>query len=155
VPVAGSVQPPGTTTGGLPSNSPDIAENLALVRVAITPPSAAGSCVFGSSTQSWVNVSVPGVPRDFAVEIPLLVSKRGIEGIRTSPLPQTALSHILRDRVATVEIEIDSYVTGNKQRLLELIQMDPWTRSIAQAEQLLEEILAIPENADMAAYFTN
>ena len=98
---------------------------------------------------------VPGVPRDFAVEIPLLVSKRGIEGIRTLPLPRTAISHILSDRVATVELEIESYVTGNKQRLLELIQMDPWTRSIEQADQLLEEILAIPENADMAAYFAN
>jgi len=98
---------------------------------------------------------VPGVPRDFAVEIPLLVSKRGIEGIRTLPLPQAAISHILRDRVATVELEIESYVTGNKQRLLELIQMDPWTTSIKQAKLLLDEILAIPENADMAAHFAN
>ena len=76
---------------------------------------------------------VPGVPHDFAVEIPLHVSKRGIEGIRTLPLPRTAISHILRDRVATVELEIEAYVTGNKQRLIELIQMDPWTRSMDQA----------------------
>jgi alpha-galactosidase len=98
---------------------------------------------------------VPGVPRDFAVEIPLHVSKRGIEGIRTLPLPQTAISHILRDRVATVELEIEAFTTGNKQRLLELLQFDPWTRSIEQASELLNGILALPENAAMAAHFAN
>jgi alpha-galactosidase len=98
---------------------------------------------------------VPGVPRDFAVEIPLHVSKRGIEGIRTLPLPPTAISHILRDRVATVELEIEAFTTGNKQRLLELLQFDPWTRSIEQASELLDGILALPENAAMAAHFAN
>jgi alpha-galactosidase len=96
---------------------------------------------------------VPGVPRDFAVEIPLLVSKRGIEGIRTLPLPETVISHILRDRVATVNLEIEAFITGNKRRLLELLQFDPWTSSIDQASKMLEAILAIPENAAMATHF--
>ena len=96
---------------------------------------------------------VPGVPADFAVEIPLHVSKRGIEGIRTPPLPTTAIAHILRDRVATVNLEIESFVSGDKNRLLELVQMDPWTRSLEQAEGMVDAILAMPENAEMAAHF--
>jgi alpha-galactosidase len=97
---------------------------------------------------------VPGVPRDFAVEIPLLVGKRGIEGVKTLGLPPTAISHILHDRVAPVTLELEAYRTGSKERLLELIQLDPWTRSVDQARALLDEILAMPENAPLAAYFT-
>ena len=37
---------------------------------------------------------VPGIPRDFAVEIPTLVSKRGIEGIQTEGLPDAVLAQI-------------------------------------------------------------
>jgi len=43
---------------------------------------------------------VPHVPRDFAVEIPTLVSKRGIQGIKTDGLPTALTAYILRDRVA-------------------------------------------------------
>jgi len=87
---------------------------------------------------------VPGVPRDFAVEIPLLVSKRGIAGIQTGGLPPAVLARIWRDRVATVTIELAAYDEGSRERLLELILADPWTTSLTQAETLLDEILAMP-----------
>ncbi|MGI9252829.1 MAG: hypothetical protein ACR2J8_03715, partial [Thermomicrobiales bacterium] len=96
---------------------------------------------------------VPGVPRDFAVEIPALVSKRGVEGIRTGPLPKAVIAHILRDRVATVETELAAWHEGSRARLLELIQMDPWTRSLGQAETLLEQIFAMPEHADLRRWY--
>jgi alpha-galactosidase/6-phospho-beta-glucosidase family protein len=32
---------------------------------------------------------VPGIPRDFQVEVPALVSRRGIQGIQTGGLPPT------------------------------------------------------------------
>ena len=89
---------------------------------------------------------VPGVPRDFAVEIPLLVSKRGIEGIRTQPLPPAVLAQIAKDRVATVTLELAAYDEGSRARLLDLILTDPWTTSLTQAETLLEDILAMPQH---------
>ena len=92
---------------------------------------------------------VPGIPRDFAVEIPTLVSKRGIAGIQTQRLPDAVLAHIWRDRVAPVTIELAAYDEGSRERLLELILADPWTHSLAQAETLLDEILAMPEHAEM------
>src|SRR5262245_24196019 len=39
---------------------------------------------------------VPGIPRDFQVEVPALVSRRGIQGIQTAGLPPAALAHLLR-----------------------------------------------------------
>ena len=73
---------------------------------------------------------VPGIPRDFAVEIPTLVSKRGIEGIQTKGLPDAVLAQIWRDRVGPVTIELAAYDEGSRERLLELILADPWTHSL-------------------------
>ncbi|MGQ9515315.1 MAG: family 4 glycosyl hydrolase [Thermoproteota archaeon] len=97
---------------------------------------------------------VQGVPEDFEVEIPALVSKRGIEGIKTHGLPKALISHILRERVSPVEIELDAYESGSKERLLELVMMDPWTRSEEQAKSLLEEILSLPRLKEMRQHYT-
>jgi alpha-galactosidase len=96
---------------------------------------------------------VPGVPRDFEVEIPTLVSKRGIQGIQTQGLPKPLLAHILRDRVAPVNLELEAYARGSRELLLQLILMDPWSRSEEQARGLLEEILALPYHVEMCQHY--
>lgn len=96
---------------------------------------------------------VPGVPRDFAVEIPTLVSKRGIQGIKTDGLPTAATSYILRDRVAPIEVELEAYKTGSKELLLQMIMMDPYTHSHQQACALLEDILALPFHQEMRDHY--
>lgn len=96
---------------------------------------------------------VPGVPTDYEVEINALVSKRGIEGIRMNPLPGAVLSHLLRDRVAPVETELLAFQTGDMALLEDLVMMDPWTKSLQQARGLIDDILNLPFNAEMKAYF--
>ena len=96
---------------------------------------------------------VPGLPRDFEVEIPTLVSKRGIQGIQTSGLPTPVLAHILRERVAPVNLELDAYEEGDKELLLQLILMDPWSRSEQQARALVEDILALPYHEEMRRHY--
>jgi alpha-galactosidase len=96
---------------------------------------------------------VPGIPGDFAVEIPALVSKRGIQGIRTHGLPTPVIAQILRDRVAPVTLELEAYEQGSKELLLQLLMTDPWTRSEEQASAMLDAILALPINAEMRAHY--
>lgn len=96
---------------------------------------------------------VPGVPTDFAVEIPTLVSKRGIQGIKTDGLPEALTSYILRDRVAPIEVELEAYETGSRTLLEQLIMMDPYTRTQEQAHALVEDILALPFNAEMREHY--
>jgi alpha-galactosidase/6-phospho-beta-glucosidase family protein len=96
---------------------------------------------------------VPGLPEDFAVEVPTLVSKRGLEGIRTKPLPEPAIGHILRDRIATVTLELDAYVNRSKESLRQLVQMDPWTRTVAQSDEMLDEVLNLPEHGPMREHY--
>jgi alpha-galactosidase/6-phospho-beta-glucosidase family protein len=96
---------------------------------------------------------VPGVPHNFAVEIPTLVSKRGIQGIQTDGLPQPLIAHILRDRVASIEVELEAYLTGSKKLLEQLILMDPYTRSQEQARKLLDDILALPFHEEIRQHY--
>ena len=96
---------------------------------------------------------VPGIPQDFEVEVPALVSKKGIQGIRTTGLPKRILSYLLRDRIAPVEIELEAYESGDKDMLLQLIMMDPWTKSEEQARKLLDDILSLPYHEEMRRHY--
>jgi alpha-galactosidase len=97
---------------------------------------------------------VPGVPVDFAVEIPLHVSKRGLRGIETAPLPPAVLAHIGRDRVGPVNLELAAYAEGSRDRLVDLVMTDPWTRTMDQAADLVDTFLAMPEHAAMREHYT-
>lgn len=96
---------------------------------------------------------VPGIPHDFAAEIPALVSKHGIEGVQTHGLPAGPLAYALRDCVAPWNLELEAYSQRSKQLLLELIIMDHWTRSEKQARGLLADILALPYHGKMREYY--
>lgn len=96
---------------------------------------------------------VKGVPRDFEVEIPTLVSGAGVEGIHCKELPKSIIAHILRDRVAPVEMELEAYSKGDYNCLLDLVMMDPWTKEEKQARDLIDEILSQPELQEMKEYY--
>jgi alpha-galactosidase len=96
---------------------------------------------------------VPGIPCGFQVEAPALVSRRGIQGIRTGELPPAALAHTLRDCVAPTELELAAYERGSRDLLRELALMDPWTRSAQQAEALLDGIAALPLHQELRAHY--
>jgi alpha-galactosidase len=97
---------------------------------------------------------VRGVPEDFEVEIPALVSKRGIQGLQTTSLPSAILSYLVRDRVAPVEMELQAFIHHDKTLLLSLLMMDPWCRSEEQAVRLLDGVLNLPCNKEMKEYYT-
>ncbi len=97
---------------------------------------------------------VQGVPRDFEVEIPALVSKKGIRGLHTDPLPKAVLSRMMHDRISTVEMELAAFENHDKNLLVDLIMMDPHNRTREQAEGFLEEILNLPYHTEMKEYFS-
>jgi len=96
---------------------------------------------------------VPGVPEDFAVEVQALCQKDGIHPIMSDPLPRDMIAHILRDRVAPVEMELEAYRTGQIELLEELVLMDKWATSIKQARGFIDEILNLPYHAEMKAHY--
>ena len=96
---------------------------------------------------------VPGIPKDFEVEIPALVSKRGIEGIRTKGLPKPIIAHILRDRVAPVEIELEAYNKGSRNLLVQLVLTDKWITSEKHANELIDDIFALPYHKELREHY--
>ncbi|MBS7656312.1 alpha-glucosidase/alpha-galactosidase [Candidatus Bathyarchaeota archaeon] len=96
---------------------------------------------------------VPGVPENFEVEVPAVVDGNGVKGEKTRGLPKAVTTYLLRDRVAPVEIELEAYEKGSKERLLDLVLMDPWTKSEEQAKSLLEEVLFLPQHDEMRKHY--
>ncbi len=98
---------------------------------------------------------VQGIPEDFQVELYARVDATGVHPCPTKPLPKPIIAHILRERVAPVEMEIAAFTEGRYDLLLEVVMMDPWTRTREQAVSLVDEILALPFNAQMKEHYRN
>lgn len=96
---------------------------------------------------------VPGIPKDFEVEVPALCGAHGISPMATKPLPKPIIALALRDRVAPVEMELAAYENHDKQLLIDLVMMDPRSTSRKQAEALVDEILELPYHQDMKAWY--
>ena len=96
---------------------------------------------------------VPGVPADFAVEVPTRVSAAGVQGLQTRELPRPILARLWRDRLAPVEVELAAYAQGSRELLRQLILMDPFSRSLDQAAALLDDILAMPGHEALRSHY--
>ena len=94
-----------------------------------------------------------GLPLDYEVEIAAKVSKNGIKPIHNDGLPKPIMSHLIRDRIASVELELAAFESGSKELLIDLVMMDPWTKSRKQAEKLVDDIFNLPCNSDMKEYY--
>ena len=96
---------------------------------------------------------VPGVPEDFEVEVPALCSADGIHPISTKALPKHMIAHILRVRVAPVEMELEAYERGSLEYLKELVLMDKWATSEKQVSDFIDEIMALPYHEEMRKHY--
>lgn len=99
------------------------------------------------------NNLVPGIPLDFNVEIQAMCSKNGVRGIQTDGLPRAVLGHLLADRVGMVEVELAAHEQRDEALLVDLVMMDHQTKSRAQAQALVDGILALEWNGDMREHY--
>ena len=97
---------------------------------------------------------VEGVPADYECECWAIVNKSGVHGMRMTPQPKSIQAQQLRDRIAPVEMELEALRTGDIHLLEQLVLMDPWSRNLEQAQDLVRDILDMPCNSEMKAYFT-
>lgn len=94
-----------------------------------------------------------GLPTDYEVEIAAMVDKDGVHPIHNNGLPKPIMAHLIRDRIAPVEMELAAFENHSKEQLLDLVLMDPFTKSRKQAEKLIDDIFDLPCNADMKEYY--
>ena len=96
---------------------------------------------------------VAGVHKDFEVEIPTLVSRKGVQGIKTNGLPNSIIAHILRDRVAPVELELEAFNQGSKDLLVQLVLTDKWAKCERQVMDFIDEIISLEYHGEMKNHY--
>lgn len=99
------------------------------------------------------NGSIFGIPDDVIVEIPVVVSGRGIQGLHIGNLPKRLMLYVLIPRMRRMEQILQAFLERDRNSLLLMLMEDPRTRSLEQAKNLLEDLLAQPWNFDAANYY--
>lgn len=94
-----------------------------------------------------------GIPLDYQVEIAARINKNGVHPIHNDGLPKPLMAHLYRDRIAPVEVELAAFEKHSRELLVDLVLMDPWTKSREQAEKLIDDIFDLPCNHDMKEYY--
>lgn len=113
---------------------------------------------FDTDTKVIVNILndggyMKGLSTDYEVEIAARVDKHGIHPIHNNGLPKPIMTHLMRDRIAPVEMELAAFENHSIDLLVDLVMMDPWTTSRVQAEKLVLDILDLPVNKKMKEYY--
>ncbi len=96
---------------------------------------------------------VQGVPTDYECECWAILNKDGVHPLNMKPQPKAVIAEMYHDRIAPVEMELQAFETGRIEFLEELVMMDPWTKSHAQARKLIRNILNMPCNREMKECF--
>ena len=143
----------------------------------VADPKASVTAVFGSDrtreqqvpiidglvndNEGYFQVNVPnkgalaGVADNVVVEVPAIVNRKGIQPIRVEPLPAKIMVEQILPEVLDMERELLAFKTGDYSMQLWNALMSPQTRSYDQAKAALEDLLAMPENAQLKAHYTN
>ena len=94
-----------------------------------------------------------GIPNDVVVEVPAVVSRKGIQSLHVGALPsKLMLEHILPDWL-DMERELEAFKTGDRSMLLWNVLDSHQTRSYDQAVAVLEDLMAMEGNEEMVARF--
>ena len=97
---------------------------------------------------------ISGIPDDVVVEIPVRVSKNNIRPEKLEPgVTERIKDMYLMPRILRMRWALEAYTTGDKRVLEEILVRDPRTKSFEQARAVLEEIMSLPINEEIARYF--
>lgn len=97
--------------------------------------------------------AIPGIGDDVVVELPGLVSARGVRPMRMPPLPKRVMEMVIKQRIYRMELGLEAFLTGDRDVLIEELLNDPRTKSLEQAEAVLDAIMRLDFNKEMAAHY--
>ncbi|MDM7274638.1 MAG: alpha-glucosidase/alpha-galactosidase [Thermoprotei archaeon] len=98
--------------------------------------------------------SIPGIPSDVAVEMPAVVDGRGVHRLSFNGLPQRIMKYVMMLRLMRAEWAIQAFKEGGRDSLFEWLIIDPRTRSTSQVNNVIDAILKVPGNEEMARHFS-
>jgi alpha-galactosidase len=83
---------------------------------------------------------ISNLPQGAMVEAPGLVSGAGVLGVGVGPLP-TGIAELCRREITVSQLCVDAAVYGDRQLALQCLLLDPVTRDLDVAQQILADYL--------------
>ncbi|MCX8162622.1 MAG: alpha-glucosidase/alpha-galactosidase [Candidatus Bathyarchaeota archaeon] len=106
----------------------------------------------------YVNVmnkgAIPNIQGDVAVETHVKVDRRGIHPIQKDAIPDKIYRYAILPRVMRAEWALEANLKGGRDSLIHWLIMDLRTKSMKQIEDVIDDILKLPGNEDMARHFS-
>ncbi|HEX6478296.1 MAG TPA: hypothetical protein VF043_05590 [Ktedonobacteraceae bacterium] len=96
------------------------------------------------------NGAIQGIPDDVVVEGQAVVSGKGIQLLQVGKLPETLMMQVMLPRWVLLEQTLSAYLRGDYHLLRTIVLEYHHSRSVQQADRLIEEMLAMPQNAEIA-----
>jgi len=88
------------------------------------------------------NGTIGNLPDDVFVETPAVVDASGVWPIRIGDLPKPLAAFNRRD-IDQMELTVEAAVTGDRNKVLQAMLLDPVVDSISGAEHILDEMLEV------------
>lgn len=85
------------------------------------------------------------LPKNQIVEVPAIVDRDGIHGVRLEDYPQ-AFAGLLMNQVAINDLTTVAVLTGSKRAVMQALLADPVVTSAKAADRLLETMLMLQED---------
>ncbi len=106
----------------------------------------------------YVNVmnkgTIPGIPDDVTVEVPVKVDGKGIHPKPVGPLPSKIYRYAILPRLVRMEWAIAANLEGDRDHLFNWLIVDVRTKNTNQVEEVIDAILKMPGNEEMAKHFS-
>ncbi|MEM2342067.1 MAG: alpha-glucosidase/alpha-galactosidase [Candidatus Bathyarchaeia archaeon] len=97
--------------------------------------------------------AIDGIPDNVVVEVPVIVSGRGIQPIYIGSLPRRLMLHVMIPRMLRMEQILQAFLEGDRKSLLLMLMEDHRTKSFENAKSLIDAILTQPWNSDAAKHY--
>jgi alpha-galactosidase len=95
-----------------------------------------------------------GLPNDIAVEIPIYADGKGIHPKPVGPTPPKIYRYVLLHRLMRAEWALQAFLEGGRDALVQWLVTDVRTKSMQQVNNVIDALLKMPGNEEMAKHFS-
>jgi alpha-galactosidase len=85
---------------------------------------------------------IDNLPRDLVVEVPAIVDKDGVHGVKLGCLPR-GIAALMSIQAAVQDLAVEAALTGSRDIVLQALLVDPIVDSVKRAEALLNTMLEL------------
>ncbi|RLI23086.1 alpha-glucosidase/alpha-galactosidase, partial [Candidatus Bathyarchaeota archaeon] len=96
---------------------------------------------------------ITGIPDDVVVEVPAEVDGKGVHRIYSGSLPKRVMNYVIYPRMLRMEWALEAFLEGGRDLLFEWLIVDPRTKSNEQVNKVIDDLLSLPGNEEMARHF--